>query len=155
MPFDTVRAEAILRRWVYLPPQPACDIPTLVRSLGPALSAGHNVMLADCENFLPYAREHGSVENARNPFAAASPRDFHGLADAATWQILRKIQVANACRFCRGWWVEDYLRECPAAQSDPRARRTVAGAIAACRTCAVPRPGLFSPSPSDNVMLAD
>jgi hypothetical protein len=28
-----------------------------------------------------------SVKNARNPFAAASPRDFHGLADTAAWQF--------------------------------------------------------------------
>ena len=54
------------------------------------------------ENFLPYAREHGSVKNARNPFTAASPRDCCGLADTAAWQILRKIQVANACHFWRG-----------------------------------------------------
>jgi hypothetical protein len=54
------------------------------------------------ENFLAYAREHGSVKNARNPFTAASPRDCCGLADTAAWQILRKIQVANACHFWRG-----------------------------------------------------
>ncbi len=31
--------------------------------------------LSRSDNFLPYAREHGFVTNARKPFAAASPRD--------------------------------------------------------------------------------
>ena len=54
--------------------------------------------------FFP-TRESTAESRTREP---CSQQPLHaiavGSADAAVLQILRKIQVANACRFCRGWW---------------------------------------------------
>ena len=67
--------------------------------------------LSPSESFLPCARENGSVENARNPFAAASSRDSRGLTDVPAWVIFGEqrrrdhLTALNAFLVLMGWRV--------------------------------------------------